>query len=175
MSNRSLGKLVGVSHVTVGVVRAELVESGKLPVKINHVEEMEMEWWKHPYLIKNPHILENTKDREYRAFRTQGVVDKMAEIGCSSAVYAQSILRRETEAARKNTSVELGEDACHLYVADIKDGLPMIADGSVDLILTDIDYRNCVTLSEHLGAVAVRVLCENGVLLCMTWQSYLPE
>jgi hypothetical protein len=64
----------------------------------------------------------------------------------------------------------------NLFVADIRDGLPEIADDSIDAIITDPPYPGeYLPLWENLGEVAARVLKPNCPLLAMSGQFYLPE
>ena len=71
---------------------------------------------------------------------------------------------------------ELPADACKLFQADIRDGLPQVADNSVDFIITDPPYpREFIPLYGELSKVAARVLKDGGSLVCMVGQSYLPE
>lgn len=71
---------------------------------------------------------------------------------------------------------ELPQDACQLFCADIRDGLPQIADNSVDFIITDPPYpKEFLPLYADLSKVAARVLKDSGSLICMTGQSYLPD
>ena len=67
-------------------------------------------------------------------------------------------------------------DAYKLFQADIKSGLPEIADNSVDFIITDPPYpKNFLPLYKELSKVSARVLKDGGSLVCMVGQSYLPE
>ncbi len=80
--------------------------------------------------------------------------------------------------ARKQYTLqkELPADACKLFQADICDGLPQIADNSVDFIITDPPYpKEFLPLYENLSKVSARVLKDGGSLVCMVGQSYLPE
>ncbi len=71
---------------------------------------------------------------------------------------------------------ELPADACKLFQADIRDGLPQIDDNSIDFIITDPPYpREYIPLYGELSKVAARVLKDGGSLVCMVGQSYLPE
>lgn len=68
------------------------------------------------------------------------------------------------------------EGMCSLYVSDIRDGLPEVADCSIDAIITDPPYpREYIGLYGDLAKVAARVLKPGGSLLAMAGQSYLPE
>ena len=71
---------------------------------------------------------------------------------------------------------EIPKDAYKLFQADIKSGLPEIADNSVDFIITDPPYpKDFLPLYEELSKVSARVLKDGGSLVCMVGQSYLPE
>ena len=71
---------------------------------------------------------------------------------------------------------EIPKDAYKLFQADIKSGLPEIADNSVDFIITDPPYpKDFLPLYKELSKVAARVLKDGGSLVCMVGQSYLPE
>lgn len=63
-----------------------------------------------------------------------------------------------------------------LYQADIRAGLPEIADESVDWIVTDPPYlKNHANLFDSLGAVAARVLRRTGGMLCMCGHAHLID
>lgn len=71
---------------------------------------------------------------------------------------------------------ELDADTFKIFQADIRDGLPDIADNSVDFIITDPPYpKEYLPLYEDLSKIAARVLKDGGSLICMTGQSYLPD
>ena len=71
---------------------------------------------------------------------------------------------------------ELPADSCKLFRADIRDGLPEIADNSVDFIITDPPYpKDFLPLYADLSKLAARVLKDGGSLICMAGQSYLPD
>lgn len=71
---------------------------------------------------------------------------------------------------------EIPSDALKLFCADIRDGLPQIADNSVDVIITDPPYsKEYLPLYADLSKVASRILKDGGSLVCMVGQSYLPE
>lgn len=60
--------------------------------------------------------------------------------------------------------------------ADIRTGLPQLADESFDVIVTDPPYpREYLPLYEDLAKLAARVLAPGGSLFVMCGQSYLPE
>ncbi|NMM65514.1 hypothetical protein HBE96_23335 [Clostridium sp. P21] len=172
LSSRGIARICGGSHVTVLKIKEEMKNTGL----IDQMNTSEETWRKHPYLKKNPRILENLSEHGKRAIKADGVLDMMEAKKLKSPVYAQRLIFKEAKAARNNLYVELGEDACTLFVADIKQGLPQVNDNSVDLLLTDAPYdRGSVPLFVDLGRVANRVLRKGGVLLCMVGQSYLPD
>lgn len=71
---------------------------------------------------------------------------------------------------------ELPTDKFKLFCADIRNGLPDIADNSVDFIITDPPYpKEFLPLYEDLSKIAARVLKDGGSLICMAGQSYLPD
>ena len=72
--------------------------------------------------------------------------------------------------------VEFPADDCQLFCADIREGLPQVADNSVDFIITDPPYpKEFLPLYEDLSKLAARVLKDGGSLICMSGQSYLPD
>jgi len=172
LSSRSIARICGCSHATVLKIREEMKKAGLID-QSNTIKDA---WRLHPYVIKNPRILENLSEQGKRAIKAEGVLTIMESKKLSSPVYAQRLLFKEAKVARNSLYVELGDDSCRIFVADIKQGIPQIADSSVDLLLTDALYcREGVPLFEDLGRVANRVLRDNGLLLCMVGQSYLPE
>jgi site-specific DNA-methyltransferase (adenine-specific) len=172
LSNRSIARICGCAHGTVQKIRSEMEKAGLID-QSNIIKDA---WRLHPYVIRNPRILEKLSEHGKRAIKAEGVLAMMEAKGLTSPVYAQRLIFKEAKAARNNLYVEIGEDACTLFVADIKQGLPQIDDCSVDLLLTDALYcRDGVPLFEDLGRVANRVLRDEGILLCMVGQSYLPE
>jgi SAM-dependent methyltransferase len=63
-----------------------------------------------------------------------------------------------------------------LHVADIRGGLPFVADGSTGVIITDPLYdRKSIPLLECLGAVARRVLVPGGICAALVGNLFLPE
>lgn len=86
--------------------------------------------------------------------------------------------RQEVRRERKTYTppTELPADKFKLIRADIRDGLPDVADNSVDFIITDPPYpKEFLPLYADLSKVAARVLKDGGSLICMTGQSYLPD
>ena len=85
---------------------------------------------------------------------------------------------KEEKAQRKQYVLadEMPQDACNVFTADVTDGLPQIADESVDFVITDPPYsKEFIPLYYDLAIVAGRTLKDGGSLLVMCGQSYLPE
>ncbi len=98
----------------------------------------------------------------------------MASEGKSALTAAKEVARAE-KAERKSYTLP-DKLPCQLYSADIRDGLPMVADESVDFIITDPPYsKEYIPLYMDLNILAERVLKPGGSLLVMTGQSYLPD
>lgn len=125
---------------------------------------------------RKPVSIFNPSKREEREVQDPDVVERMAEGG--SAINAAKQLAREKKEERKAYTLPeaLPEGACKLFTADIRDGLPMVPDESVDYIITDPPYpKEYIPLYEDLSRLAKRVLKPGGSMLVMTGQSYLPE
>jgi 16S rRNA G966 N2-methylase RsmD len=172
VSDRTIAKGLGVSHITVRTVRRELLESG-------HIEPVTTpaaaDWLNHPYIRKNPDLLSELNERGLRAIKAPGVIDVMAERGLTSPIYAQRVLHRTNKAARKNAAYTLAAEDVILRVDDLFTGLPWIESESLDLICTDLPYsREYIPLYSALSMLAGRTLKDGGSLLCMTGQSALP-
>lgn len=76
--------------------------------------------------------------------------------------------------ALKAAPVEL-PPSCIIEVADIYDGLPGVADCTVDAIITDPPYgEQALPLYKALGAVASRVLKPGAPCIVLTGQMHLP-
>lgn len=173
LSSRAIGKQLGVSHVTVGKIRKELLESGQLTIV-----DTPSEYLSHPYLKKHPQILKGLDARGLRALKAPGVLDFMQERGSLSPRSSQAALNRLRKAARrKNTSGVVPE--VDMRQSDLlKDNLSWISDDSVDLILTDLPYSaDYVELYRALSKLAGRVLKKDGIasLVCMTGYGALPQ
>lgn len=115
--------------------------------------------------------------REERALQRPEVVELMKETG-AGPIAAVKQVEREARAERKAYALsdEIPDDACRLFAADIRGGLPEIEDESIDVIITDPPYpREYLPLYEDLSRLAARVMKPGGSLIVMTGQSYLPE
>lgn len=91
---------------------------------------------------------------------------------------ARSDEKRQMREARKayDPPERIPEGMCRLFAADIRGGLPMVEDGSVDAVICDPPYpREYIGLYSALASVAARVLKPGGSLLAMAGQSYLPD
>lgn len=82
----------------------------------------------------------------------------------------------EAKAAQLTADPEWAAKSFRLILGDVRDGLPEVADDSVDFIITDPPYPNeYLHTYSDLSRLALRVLKPGGSLLAMAGQSYLPE
>lgn len=171
-SDRQIAAGLGVHHTTVSTQRKNLEESchvAKLATSVDTIGR-EQPRQRKPVTIFNP------SKREERAIQNPAVVERMTEGG--SAINVAKQIAKEEKAERKQfiLTEKMPDGMCKLYTADIRDGLPMIADGSIDYIITDPPYpREYIPLYEDLSRVANRVLKPGGSMIVMVGQSYLPE
>ena len=173
-SDRQIAAGLGVSQTTVGTQRKSMEEIGQLSKLDSSIgldgKERPRQVQRKPVSVFNP------SKREERAMQNPAVVERMAEGGSAIGVAKQ--LAREEKAERKRYSLpeKMPENMCRLYTADIRDGLPMVEDESVDIIITDPPYpKEYLPLYEDLSRTAKRVLKPGGSLVVMVGQSYLPE
>lgn len=173
-SDRKIAAGLGVSQTTVGTQRKSMEEIGQLSKLDSSIgldgKERPRQVQRKPVSVFNP------SKREERAMQNPAVVERMAEGGSAIGVAKQ--LAREEKAERKRYSLpeKMPENMCRLYTADIRDGLPMVEDESVDIIITDPPYpKEYLPLYEDLSRTAKRVLKPGGSLVVMVGQSYLPE
>ena len=124
-------------------------------------------------LADNPALVQETiadaKDNGDIPTRSS-VLDKIKKV--------QKQEKSNERAERKHFELadEMPADVCKLFQADIRDGLPQIADNSIDFIITDPPYpKEYIPLYGDLSKVAARVLKDGGSLVCMVGQSYLPD
>lgn len=173
VSNRQIAKSLNCSHVTVATVRAELLENGELTT----LKPTTSDWTKHPYLKDNPNIIENLTPRVVRALKADGVLDVMQEHNLKSSVYAQQMINIENKQKRKKaTWIKPNIADCLLVAEDIRKGVSVVADSSVDLVLVDPPYgRDYVELYKPLGELIARTLKQNGNALIMCGQQALDE
>jgi ubiquinone/menaquinone biosynthesis C-methylase UbiE len=174
LSNRTIAKTIGVSHITVGSIRKKLENSGQ----INHMTTtLNTDWLTHPLITQNIIKIENLNKRNLRAIRRHGVLDLMQKQNLTSPLYAQRLLSlQEKEKLKDTTGINIDETYCQILQADIRNGLPEIANDSVDAIITDMPYGlKYVNLVDSLASVAARVLRpDGGRLIIMTGQIALP-
>jgi ParB-like chromosome segregation protein Spo0J len=180
MSDRYIAAGLGLDHKTVGRIRGHLVASGDLP---QFAKSMGLDGKLRPREVatkpKSLYFIDKRKRTEEteRLLNQPAVIARMFQDKLSSAVYANRLINREAKAERHDiTGLEWHEDDAVLRVADIRDGLPWVADNSVDLIVTDPPYaKKYMELYSSLASLAGRVLRDGGSLLCMTGQANLPE
>jgi len=122
-------------------------------------------------LAGNKDIVEQAKAE---ARENDDIVSRSFALEKINAAKRKQIIDDKIE--RKNTYVELSEDACKLICGDIRGGFLEVPDNSVDFIVTDPPYpKEYIPLYESLSLLASRVLKDGGSLLCMCGQSYLNE
>lgn len=124
-------------------------------------------------LAAHPEIVEQAKAE---ARENDDIVSRSLVLNMVKAKEKQE--KREEKAERKLYSLanELPEDTCKLFNADIRNGLPEIADNSVDFIITDPPYpKEYLPLFGDLSDIASRVLKPGGSLIVMSGELYLPE
>jgi DNA modification methylase len=118
----------------------------------------------------------NPSPKQERLLKDPAVVERMSAENLSSPAYALRQINREKKLARESDAGVLSEEDCLLICADIQSGLPEIADGSIDAIITDAPYeKEYIKFYSDLSRLASRVLREGAPLLVMTGQSHLPD
>ena len=184
-SDRQIAEALGVSNPTVSATRKQMEQSGDV-LKINTSTDTlgrtqpRNRKPKHKSKLEQPHkpvSVFNPTKREERVMKKPEVIARMQEYG-TAPLLAEKQVNREEKARRKayELAEEMPADICQLYTADIRGGLPEIADESVDVIITDPPYPSeYIPLYGELSRVASRVLKSGGSLIVMTGQSYLPE
>ncbi len=166
-SDAQLAKGLGVSDKTVAKQRQDMESTSEIP-KLDTRVGADGKERRRPVSIYNP------TRREEKAIQNPAVVERMAEEGKSVLTAAKEVAREE-KAERKSYTLP-DKLPCQLYIADIRDGLPMVADESIDFIITDPPYsKEYIPLYMDLNILASRVLKPGGSLLVMTGQSYLPD
>lgn len=171
-SDRQISQALGVSHATVGAQRKQLESIGQ----IDQCSRETSDGRSYPAERKPVSIFNPTR-REEKAIQKPDVVQRMADTG-ESAIYAARRINQEEKAERKAFTLadEMPDGMLTLYNADIRDGLPIIPNNSVDFIITDPPYpAEYIPLYGDLSRLAARVLKPGGSLLVMCGQSYLPQ
>lgn len=171
-SDRQIAAGLGVSDKTVGNQRREMERCAEIPHASTTVDTLGREQPRQ----RKPVSVFNPSKREERAMQNPAVIERMAEGG--SAINAAKQIAKEEKADRKKFALPdtFPAEMCRLYTADVRDGLPMVEDESVDYIITDPPYpKEYIPLYEDLSRLAQRVLKANGSMIVMVGQSYLPE
>lgn len=96
LSSRSIGRQLGVSHVTVEKVRQELIKTGQLTIV-----DTPPKYLSHPYLKQHPEILNKLDARGLRALKAPSVLDLMQERQSLSPRSCQAILNRQISCTTK--------------------------------------------------------------------------
>ncbi len=175
-SDRSVARALSVSHTTVGLVRQQMIKSGRFDHLYNECEE----WRNHRYIQENKNLLETLNARGMRAIKRLDVLDYMqANPQIKSPCVAQAYLAREARAKRKDARVVLDLDTdVNIRVADVTDAnqFNWIHDNSVDLCICDPPWgKASPEVCQGIAEVAARKLKNGGSLLVLVGGSYLPE
>lgn len=177
-SDRSVGRALGISHSTVGSVRAEMIKSGRFSHLYTDNKDSE-EWKNHLYLRENKGLLENLNPRGLRAIKRIEVLDYMLEHPqIKSPCVAQAKLARENIAKRKSASVTLTEADIVIKKANVcnLDELDFVLDSGVDLCICDPPWDNSsASVSAGIANAAAAKLRNGGSLLVLTGSSHLDE
>lgn len=193
-SDRQIGRELGVAGNTVTTQRKEMERTAQIEQLTTTIgadgkerpRQVERRPATNPNSVakkptrepsRKPVTVFNPTRREEKAIQNPDVVEKMADTG-KSVLAAEKQVRREEKEERKSYTLdsEIPDGLFSLYTADIRDGLPQIADNSVDYIITDPPYpKEYIPLYGNLSQLAVRVLKPGGSMLVMTGQSYLPD
>lgn len=124
-------------------------------------------------LASNPDIVEQAKAE---ARENDDIVSRSLVLNMVKEKKREEQRKEKAERKAYELDDEMPDDVCKLFVADICDGLPEIADESIDYIITDPPYpAEYIPLYGELSKVAARVLKQNGSLIVMCGQSYLPQ
>lgn len=120
-----------------------------------------------------------------RAKKTVAEIERLApevlsamEDGTVDMAEARKVVQRAKREEIERTprpAISLAADAPVRH-GDFRDVLGDLADGSVDLILTEPPYpKEDLPLYSDLGKIAARLLNDRGILFCWTGQLFLPE
>jgi|GEM_PF-3301269 len=172
-SDRMIAAMLGVTNKTVAVQRKFLEETDVIPRALQRLG-LDGKSRKNAEPIK-PMSVWNPSAQESRLIKNPEIIAKMEASGVSPVI-ANRRIKQQRKAERKNTPFKLTESDITVFQADVRSGLPQIADKSIDAILTDAPYakRYGQDIFEAVSLVASRVLKPGGILLCMSGQSNLP-
>jgi len=169
LSDRKLAKELGVSNGTVSALRRQLVADGEL-CSTTQITGEDGITRRRPIVVRNPSRYEAAVLRD-----NPGTVELMQDKGLSNVTYTQRLVNLKTQTERVSDNV-FEESRIKLIHADLRDGLPMIEDSSVDVIIMDAPYeRKHLELYEHIGSIGARILKDGGSVLVMTGQAIVPE
>lgn len=175
LSDRSIARILGVSHSTVGLVRQEMKKSGQF----DHLCNDDSEWMNHPYIQANKGLLETLNPRGLRAIKRLDVLDyMMTHPQIKSPCVAQAYLEREKRQKRKDARVVLNINDVDIRVADVRQvgQFDWIRDNSVDLCICDPPWgKSSPVVCEGISKVAATKLRDGGSLLVLVGGSYLPD
>lgn len=116
------------------------------------------------------------ENRDLLAFSEDQVREKVRGLAEPSLTRVRRLARDEK--ARSRPAAELPEQPpkCDIRHGDFREVLADVADGSVDVVLTDPPYpEEFLPLWSDLAVFAGRVLKPDGLLVAMSGQLHLPE
>jgi len=169
LSDRKLAKELGVSNGTVSSLRRQLVDSDEL-CNVTQITGEDGITRRRPIVVRNPSRYEAAVLRD-----NPDTIKMMQDKELTNVTYTQRLvnLSAQTESVSDNV---FDENRIKLIHADLRDGLPMIEDNSVDVIIMDAPYeRKHLELYEHIGSIGQRILKDGGSALVMAGQAIVPE
>lgn len=176
LSDRSIARVLGVSHSTVGKVRKDMIKSGRF----HHLSNTNnAEWMNHPYLRANKRLLDTLTPRGLRAIKNIEVLDyMMAHPKVKSPCVAQAYLAREKRQQRKDARITISLDDVVIKVADVRyiEQFDWIENGSVNLCLCDPPWnKESASICEGISRIAAAKLRDEGSLLALTGGIHLTD
>lgn len=175
LSDRSIGRALSVSHTTFGLVRQQMIKSGRF----GHLSNEDNEYMNHPYIVANKGLLETLNTRNLRAIKRLDVLDYMLENPqIKNPCVAKAYLAREARQRRKDARVNIDLDDIDIRIADVRqvEQFDWIDDNSVDLCICDPPWgKVSASVCEGISKVAASKLRDGGSLLVLVGGSYLPD
>jgi len=186
MSLRAIAKAENVSlgtvHADAQVFNSEHLDDAEPPAKVTGADGKQ-----YPATRPKPTAVITTTPKQTQAaldiLQTSGTeppkaMSTVADLKQADKIERRESARQETEAKAADLTAdpEWATKSFRLILADVADGLPEVADDSVDFIITDPPYpQDYLHTYSDLSKLALRVLKPGGSLLAMAGQSYLPE
>jgi len=172
LSDNAIASMLGVSDKTVTTQRKELESTSEIP-KLD--KRTGKDGKIRPSVIHKPVSVFNPNEKQIRLLGDDAVVQRMADNKSKSPVVASQQIKREELSTRKGKNYQVSPDDVKFIHADLCNGLPEIADNSVDLIFCKPRYSDdSPNLFISIAEIAERTLTLNGSLLVMCGCSDLP-